>query len=430
MNRLRLTEFLLLPLAIATTVAGFALLALVETGSVTWRDVQPAWLLAGALLVAHGVLTWRYGPTTDQVVLPLAGLLTGFGLVLTHRLAPALAGRQTNWALLGIAAMTVVAGAPWPMRWLRRYRYTWALLGLMLVALTLIFGVRPSGAGPRLWLGFGSLLFQPSELLKLLLVIFLASYLAERRELVAYASLRIGRLRLPPLPYLGPILVIWGLSMTLLVWQRDLGAALIFFGIFLAMLYVASARWTYVAGSLVLFLGGAAVVVQSFAYVQQRVQFWLNPWPEASAGAYQIVQALIAVASGGVLGPGLGYGFPTFIPAIHTDFVFVASAEELGLAGALALIGLYALLVYRGFHIALRANDTFERLLAAGLASIFGLQTLTILAGNLKLIPLTGVTLPFASYGGSSLLTSALIVGLLLRLQIADGRSQMADRRW
>ncbi|MFQ5594187.1 MAG: FtsW/RodA/SpoVE family cell cycle protein, partial [Anaerolineae bacterium] len=425
MIRFRHTEFLLLLITIATTAAGFALLALVETGGVTPRSLQPAWLLAGVLLIAHVVLTWRYGPHSDQVVLPLAGLLTGLGLVLAHRLAPALAGRQTNWALLGIAAMTVVAGAPWPMRWLRRYRYTWAFLGLMLVALTLFFGVRPSGAGPRLWLGFGTLLFQPSELLKLLLVIFLASYLAERRELVAYASLRIGRLRLPPLPYLGPILVIWGLSMTLLVWQRDLGAALIFFGIFLAMLYVASNRWTYVAGSLALFLAGAVVIVQTFSYVQQRVQFWLDPWPEASAGAYQIVQALIAVASGGVLGPGLGYGFPTFIPAVHTDFVFVATAEEMGLAGALALIGLYALLVYRGCHIALRANDTFERLLAAGLASVFGLQTLTILAGNLKLIPLTGVTLPFVSYGGSSLVTSSLMIGLLLRSRIPHPASRI-----
>ncbi|MFQ5857162.1 MAG: FtsW/RodA/SpoVE family cell cycle protein [Anaerolineae bacterium] len=420
MNRLRLTEFLLLLLATATFTAGFALLALAETGSITWRDLQPAWLLAGALLVAHGVLIWRQGSASDQVVLPLAGLLTGLGLVLAHRLAPALASRQTNWALLGIAVTTIVAGVPWPMRWLRRYRYTWAFLGLTLVALTLLFGVRPSGAGPRLWLGVGPFLFQPSELLKVLLVIFLASYLAEHQELVAFASLRIGRLRLPPLPYLGPILVIWGLSMTLLVWQRDLGAALIFFGIFLAMLYVASNRWTYVAGSLGLFLAGAIVIVQNFPHVQERVAIWLDPWPQAGEGSYQVVQALIAAASGGVLGPGLGYGFPTYIPAVHTDFVFVATAEEMGLAGALALIGLYMLLVYRGFHIALRADDAFTHLLAVGLTSIFGLQTLTILAGNLKLIPLTGVTLPFVSYGGSSLVTSSLMVGLLLRLRISD----------
>ena len=420
MNRLRLTEFALLVLAMAVTAAGFALLALVDTGSVTLRDLQPAWLLAGILLTGHIVLTWRHGSTSDQVVLPLVSMLAGLGLVLTHRLAPALASRQTNWVLLGAATLIVVAGAPWSMRWLRRYRYTWATLGLLLVALTLLFGVRPSGAGPRLWLGLGPLLFQPSELLKVLLVIFLASYLAERRELVAFATLRIGRLRLPPLTYLGPILFIWGLSMVLLVWQRDLGAALIFFGIFLAMLYVASNRWTYVAGSLALFLAGALLVVQTFAHVQQRVAFWLDPWPDAAEGSYQIVQSLIAMASGGVLGAGLGYGFPTYIPAVHTDFVFVATAEEMGLAGALAIIALYTLLVHRGFHIALRAEDAFEKLLAVGLTSVFGLQTLTILAGNLKLIPLTGVTLPFVSYGGSSLVTSSLMAGLLLRVAQTD----------
>ncbi len=424
MNRLRWTEFFLLLLSMAVTAAGFSLLALVDTGSLRWwSDLRPAWLLAGALLVAHLALTWRHGSHSDQVMLPLAGMLTGLGLVLTHRLAPALAARQTNFVLLGIAALTAVAGIPWPMRWLRRYRYTWAAVGLLLVALTLLFGVRPSGAGPRLWLGAGPFLFQPSELLKVLLVVFLASYLAERQELVAFATLRIGRLRLPPLPYLGPILVIWGLSMLLLIWQRDLGAALIFFSIFLAMLYVASNRWTYVAGSLALFLAGAFLVVQNFSHVQQRVAFWLDPWPEALEGSYQIVQSLIAVASGGVLGPGLGYGFPTYIPAVHTDFVFVATAEEMGLAGALALIGMYMVLVYRGFHIALRSDDAFAKLLAVGLTSVFGFQTLTILAGNLKLIPLTGVTLPFVSYGGSSLLTTALMVGLLLRVSHRRPRS-------
>lgn len=430
MSRLRLTEFLLLILAIATAAAGFALLALVETGSHTWSDptamlrtsLQPIWLLAGMLLIAHIVLTWRHGSNSDQVIVPLAGMLAGLGLVLTHRLAPALASRQTGWAMLGMATTILVAGVPWPMRWLRRYRYTWATLGLALVALTLLFGVRPSGAGPRLWLGVGPLLFQPSELLKILLVIFLASYLAERRELVAYATLRIGRLRLPPLPYLGPIVFVWGLSMVLLVWQRDLGAALIFFGIFLAMLYVASNRWTFVAGSLALFMASALVVIRTFAHVQQRVAFWLDPWPDAAEGSYQIVQSLIAVASGGVLGPGLGYGYPTYIPAVHTDFVFAATAEEMGLAGALALIGLYMLLVYRGFHIALQTDDAFAKLLAVGLTSLFGLQTLTILAGNLKLIPLTGVTLPFVSYGGSSFVTSSLMIGLLLRISRSDRR--------
>lgn len=412
---LRVTEALLIALALATLGAGFGLLALVETGSVAGIDLRPPAMLGAGLVILHLALTLRHGRDADQIVLPLAGLLMGLGLLLTHRVAPALASRQTNSAALALVVVGVTGVAPWPIRWLRRYRYTWASLGLLLVALTLVFGVRPSGAGPRLWLGVGPLLFQPSELLKLILVVFLASYLAERRELVAFGALRIGRLRLPPLPYLGPILAVWGLSMLLLTWQRDLGAALIFFTIFLAVLYVATSRWTYVAGSLILFVAGAWVIVSNLPYVEQRVALWLNPWSETAQGSYQVIQALIAVASGGVLGTGLGYGFPTYIPAVHTDFVFAATAEELGLAGSLALVAMYALLAYRGYHIALRSDDAFVKLLAVGIASVFGLQTLIILGGNLKLIPLTGVTLPFVSYGGSSLVTSALMAGLLLR---------------
>ncbi len=416
MHRLRVVELGLLILASGLTIGGFALLVLVRSAEVEIGDLRPALLLSGAWLTTHIALTWRYGSRGDPLLLPGAALLTGLGLVLAHRLAPALAARQTNSALLGVAVMAAVAVLPWPMRWLRRYRYTWATLGLLLVALTLVFGVRPMGAGPRLWLGVGGWLFQPSELLKVLLVVFLASYLAEYRELVAFARLRLGPLRLPPLPYLGPLLVIWGLSMLLLVWQRDLGAALLFFGIFLAMLYVASDRPGYVAGGLALFGVGALFVIRTYPHVQERIAIWLDPWPQAAENAYQVVQALITLASGGVLGTGLGFGFPTYIPAVHTDFVFAATAEEFGLAGALALIGVYVLLTYRGFRIALTAGDSFAQLLAAGLTTTLGLQTLIILAGNLRLIPLTGITLPFLSYGGSSLVTSFLILGLLIRI--------------
>jgi len=414
--RLRWAELILLILAGGVSTAGFYLLTLVNHGSVMLRDLHPILLLVGAVGVAHVTLTWRYGRRGDPVLLPAATLLTGIGLVLSYRLAPALADRQTNSVLLGVATMTAVAAVPWPMRWLRRYRYSWAALGLLLVGLTLIFGKRPTGAGPRLWLGIDGWLFQPSELLKVLLAIFLASYLAEYRELVAFARLRLGPLCLPPLPYLGPMLVVWGLSMLLLVWQRDLGAALLFFGIFLGMLYIASDRLSYVVMGFGLFAAGVLFVVRTYPHVQERVAIWLNPWPQAAEGSYQVVQALIALASGGVLGTGLGFGFPTYIPAVHTDFVFAAVAEEMGLAGAAALIGLYALFTYRGLRIALLADDPFSKLLAAGLTTILSLQTLVILAGNLRLIPLTGVTLPFVSYGGSSLLTSYLILGLLLRI--------------
>jgi cell division protein FtsW (lipid II flippase) len=414
MMRFRLRELLLLPFPILLTLAGFTLLGLAQTGGET-TDLRPALIFTTALLVVYVTLTLR-GFAGDQLLLPLVATLTGLGLVLSYRLAPALAPRQLNWVLLGLGAMLLVALVPRDLRWLRRYRYTWAFLGLALVALTFLFGRYPGGTGPRLWLGVGSFLFQPSELLKVLLVVFLAGYLDEKRELIARATYRLGPFRLPPLPYLGPLLIMWGLSMLLLVWQQDLGAALLFFGIFLAMLYIASSRGSYVLGGLILFAMGAFFVYVTFSHVRARFDIWLNPWLGARDSSFQIVQSLIALASGGALGQGLGYGHPTAIPAVHTDFVFVAIGEELGLVGALALVALYALLAHRGYRIALTAADGFGQLLAAGLTTILTLQTLIIMAGNIKLTPLTGVTLPLVSYGGSSLITSFLTIGLLLRI--------------
>jgi cell division protein FtsW (lipid II flippase) len=416
MMRFRRRELLLLPFPILLTLAGFALLSLVQTGGEA-ATLRPALIFALGLLIVYVTLTLR-GFGGDQLLLSLVATLTGLGLVLSYRLAPALAPRQLNWVLLGLGAMLLVALVPRDLRWLRRYRYTWAFLGLALVALTFVFGRHPSGAGPRLWLGIRSFLFQPSEILKVLLVVFLAGYLDEKRELIARATYRLGPFRLPPLPYLGPLLIMWGLSMLLLVWQQDLGAALLFFGLFLAMLYIASSRGSYVLGGLILFAMGAFFVYVTFSHVRARFDIWLNPWPGARDSSFQVVQSLIALASGGILGQGLGYGTPTAIPAVHTDFVFVALGEELGLVGILALIVLYALLAHRGYRIALTAADGFGQLLAAGLTTILTLQTLIIMAGNIKLTPLTGVTLPFVSYGGSSLITSFLIAGLLLRIGV------------
>jgi cell division protein FtsW (lipid II flippase) len=265
--------------------------------------------------------------------------------------------------------------------------------------------------------------FQPSELLKVLFVIFLAAYLADQRELLIYATWRLGPLRLPPLPYLLPLVVMWLLVLGLVVVQRDLGAALLFFGIFLALLYAATARLDYVLAGLLAFAVGATVCYQLFGHVQDRVAIWLDPWAYAQGRGYQIVQALIALGAGGVFGAGLGYGYPEYIPAVHTDFVLAAIGEELGLLGSLAVVGLYLLLVYRGFRIALRAPEPYWQLLAVGLTTVLGLQALVILGGTIRLIPLTGITLPFVSYGGSSLLVNYLAIGLLLRI---SGESQIA----
>jgi cell division protein FtsW (lipid II flippase) len=290
------------------------------------------------------------------------------------------------------------------------------LVGLALLATTLVVGVNPSGFGARLWLGLGGIYFQPSELLKLLMLVFLASYLEGRREVLLAVEARIGRWRLPHPAYLGPMLLMWGFSMVLLIWQRDLGAALLFFGVFLAMLYAATGQGRYVLTGLVLLSVATIVGYRLFDHVALRVDAWWNPWQEAAGRSFQIVQSLLAFASGGVLGQGLGQGLPTAIPVVHTDFVFAAVGEEYGLIGALAVVGCFALLVSRAFHIALEARRPFDQLLAAGIGALFGLQALVIMGGTLRLIPLTGVTLPFVSYGGSSLLTSMIMVGLLLHI--------------
>jgi len=282
--------------------------------------------------------------------------------------------------------------------------------------MTLVIGVNPSGFGARLWLGARGIYFQPSELLKLLLLVFLASYLEDRREVLLEVEARIGRWQLPHPAYLGPMLLMWGFSILLLIWQRDLGAALLFFGVFLAMLYAATGQGRYVLTGLALLVVAGIVGYRLFDHVALRVDAWWNPWQEASGRSFQIVQSLLAFASGGMLGQGLGQGLPTAIPVVHTDFVFAAIGEEYGLVGGLAVVACFSLLVGRAFHIALGARRPFDQLLAVGIGALFGLQTLVIMAGTLKVIPLTGVTLPFVSYGGSSLLTSMIMVGLLLHI--------------
>lgn len=427
-RRWRWTEFQLLVVPAVLSLVGMLIVIVVPTRdlSLEWRDLWMSLLFIGLLAGTHLFL----GATqrgADQVLLPAVAVITGLGMVTIQRLQPSLmrtypdagyddvASKQMLWITLGFALLlgTLIAGRD--MVWLRRYKYTWALLGLGLVAATLIFGTDPNGSGVRLWFKLGPLSFQPSELLKVVLVIFLAGYLYDTRDLLMQ-NIRVGWLRLPPLEYLGPMGVIWGLAMLLFIVQKDLGSALLFFGIFLAMLYVATGKPAYVAGGLLAFFAGAFVMYQVFDIVRTRVGIWWNPWPYADFRGYQIVQALYAYATGGVLGTGFSYGSPARVPAIHTDFVFAAIGEELGLAGTLATVCFYLLLVFRGYHIALRSRDYFHQVLAIGLSTILGLQTLIILGGASGMIPLTGITLPFISYGGSSLLTNFIIIGLLLRI--------------
>lgn len=379
----------------------------------------------GALVAAHLVLVIA-GRRTDQILLPTIGLLGGIGLLLMERLPQNLAGSlgglaqtQLVWLLVGVTIMTGLAITVRNDAWLRRYKYTWAAVGVGLLLVTFVFGRDINGQ--RLNLQIGPLTGQPSELLKVILVIFLAGYLSENRPLLVEESTRLGPFRLPPLPYLAPMVAMWAVALGIVVIERDLGAALLFFLVFLLLLYVATARASYVLlGAVAAGVGGVAVY-ELLGYVRTRVDVWLNPFADPLGAGYQIVQALHAFARGGLLGTGLGNGLPTIagrppIPALHTDFPFAALGEELGLVGILAILGLYLVVIERGLRIAASAPDEFRALLAAGLSLVVGVQAFIIAAGNLKLVPLTGITLPFISYGGSSLLANAVVVGLLIAL--------------
>jgi cell division protein FtsW (lipid II flippase) len=373
-----------------------------------------------ACAVAWHLALNRLLPKRDPFIMPVVMLLAGWGLTLVARLAPPFATRQTIWLVVASGAAIFMMALPPRLRFLQRYRYTWLLAGLLLLGATLLFGVNPSGDAfaPRLWLGLrGLIYFQPSELLKLLLIVFLASYLAEKREIIVEDQVKIGPWRLPPLSYVGPLVLMWGFCMILLVRQRDLGTA-------------STDQIGYVIAGVVLLILAGFVGYRLYGVVRLRVDTWWNPWPEASGRAFQIVQSLLAIASGGLLGEGVGQGAPIYIPVVHSDFVFAAIAEEWGLAGALGVIGCMAVLVSRAIRLALHdERRPFHALLAAGIGIALGAQTWMIMAGVTKIIPLTGVTLPFVSYGGSSLLSSFIMIGLLLRISDPESQSFYTTRR-
>jgi cell division protein FtsW (lipid II flippase) len=425
----RSLELELLITACLLLLVGLGTLIVHAGGLVLWNDLAIAGAFVGLFLALSLGLALR-GWGEDQVLLPVAALLAGVGLVMSRRLEPDLVSRygavysgialkQVAWVLGGALVLALVSFVPWRMHWLKHYRYSWLVLGLLLVVVAAVFGVEINGA--RLWLRIGPFQFQPVELLKILLVVYLATYLDDRRSLIGRDYYLRG-LRLPPLPYLFPILLMWGLTIGLIIVQKDLGAALLFFTIFLAMLYLLTERVSYVVVGLLAFALGAAGIYTlgqidpHFGYLQARVDAWRDPWADPLGGGYQMVQALYSLASGGITGAGLGQGDPTTVPESHTDFVFTALGEELGLVGTLALLLCYALFALRGYQIALRARDGFQQLLAAGLTTAIVAQALIITGGTTGLIPLTGITLPFISYGGSSTLVNFAMVGILLRV--------------
>ncbi|MGH2429382.1 MAG: FtsW/RodA/SpoVE family cell cycle protein [Candidatus Limnocylindria bacterium] len=427
---------LLLPILLLVPL-GFAITHIATAGVAEPGPLNIALVYVGIMLGAH-VLLVASGHRGDQLLLPAVAAMGGLGLIMLNRLPQDLAGTramglelgmaatQTLWFSVGVVAMQAVAIFFREDRMLRHYKYTWAAVGIGLLLATFLFGYEVNGA--RLWIDLGAVSVQPGELIKIVLVIFIASYLAETRALLTGASYRVGFISIPPLPYLLPMLVLFAIVMLIVVRLNDLGTGLLFFGTFLTMLFVATGRRSYVLIGLVLFVAGSYVAYQLFAHVEARVNTWWDPFADPSGAGYQPVQAIYALGRGGLFGEGLGQGLPMIggnlpIPFVHTDFIFTAIAEELGLIGAFALLGFAAVVVFRGLRIAALARDDFSALLATGLTASLGLQTLIIIAGNTKLIPLTGITLPFVSYGGSSLLASFLMIGLLLSISHRSGTS-------
>jgi cell division protein FtsW (lipid II flippase) len=393
------------------TGLGFASVYIARSEVVSPQSLTYAAFFLGVYLVAHVVARLTV-PHADPYLLPLGGLLTAIGLTEIYRLNPDDAFRQGLWVVIGVAlfAFTLFA-LRHDFRRLESYKYVIGLGALVLLVMPALPGIGREINGARLWVGRGEFQFQPGEFAKILMIVFLAGYLREKREVLAQ-----GRLK-----DFGPLLLIWGGAMAVLVQTNDLGSGLLYFGIFLAMLYAATGRFVFVAGGMALFLAGAAFVYQIVPRVQDRVAIWIDPWPHAQDEAYQLVQSLFAIAFGGFAGTGLGRGTFTdagghfLIPYLNTDFIYAALAHELGLVGIAALLLVYMLFVSRGFRIAMLAQDGFSKLLAAGLTFSFALQTFIIVGGVVRLIPLTGITLPFVSYGGSSLLANfVLLAGLLL----------------
>lgn len=433
---------MLLPL-VALVPLGFAVTHIAQTDTLDPGPMGLAIGYVGLVIGAHLALR-LVGNRGDQLLLPAVACIGAVGMIMLNRLPQSLLGTdafgvelgmattQLLWFAVGLTAMVLVAALFRDDRILRHYKYSWALAGALLLVITFLFGREVNGA--RLWIYVGPIGFQPGEAIKIVLVVFIAGYLAEKRALLAGASARIGPLRIPPLPYLLPMIAIFVIVMLIVVISRDLGTALLFLGIFLTMLFVATGRRSYVLLGMLLFLAGSFVAYNLFGHVRIRVDNWIDPFVDPSGAGYQTVQALYAFGRGGLFGEGLGQGLPTIsgrlpIPALPTDFIFAAVAEELGLIGAFALLALAMVLVFRGLRTAMLARDDFSAMLAVGLTVSLGLQTLIIAAGNVKLVPLTGITFPFVSYGGSSLLASFVVVGMLLAISHRSALDAAAEGR-
>ena len=411
----RRTELGLIVLAVLLVGGLYALAGLGKAGNLPANIGPFLGAIFALLLVAHLAMR-RLAPNADPILLPTAGLLNGIGYVFIARLSTHEARLQAVWTALGIAAFVATLLVVRRARDLERYRYSLAVAGIGLLLLPLVPGIGEDINGARLWIHVGSLNFQPGEIAKLGLAVFFASVMVERADLLSRGTRRIGRFLVLDPRYLAPVLVAWGLSLLIFLAENDIGSSFLFFALFIGMLWVATGRAYYLGLGAALFAFGSFLALKVIGHAKVRVQGWLDPWLHGSSTGYQIVQGWFAIAAGGLFGEGPGQSNASHLPEASTDLIFAVIADELGLVGATALLLGYLLMVGAGLRVAIRCDRPFEKLLATGLSLILGVQTFVIVGGVTRLIPLTGITLPFVSYGGSSLIANYILLALLLRI--------------
>lgn len=403
------------------TAAAYTVASLGKFTEIPARIIPFLFSLLGTLLLAHLAVRWL-ARGADPTILPLAALLHGVGYVMITRISDRLAGLQATWSIIAVVGFVLTLAIVQRAPNLARYRWTFLVTGIGLLLLPLVPGLGTSVGGARIWVSLGPVNFQPGEFAKVALAIFFASYLADNRQLIAGGTWKVGPFRLPEPRYLLPVAGAWAFAVVVMVAEKDLGSSLLFFTLFVVMLWVSTEKATYLVIGALSFAGAALVAWRMFSHVKVRVNTWLDPWSYRNTEGYQLVQALYGIADGGLLGTGLGRGNPQIVPVAESDYIFTSIAEELGLFGASAVLMAFLLLVGAGLRIALRTENAFEKLLAVGLTTTLGVQTFIIVGGVIKLIPLTGVTLPFVSYGGSSLLSNYVVLALLIRLSDSTAR--------
>jgi cell division protein FtsW (lipid II flippase) len=422
-RRRRGAELFLLVLALAVGVGAYAAVGLGVEGEIPTGILTYGGWLAGLVIVAHLVVRF-VAPYADPVLLPVVAALNGLGLAIIHRLDLSLdttyARQQLTWMSLGVLLFVVTLVVLRDHRVLQRFTYTSGLAAIVLLLLPLVPGLGTEINGAQIWINVGPFSFQPGEVAKLLLVVTFAGYLVLHRDALALAGRRVLFVDLPRGRDLGPILLMWLVSLGILVFQTDLGSSLLFFGLFLIMLYVATERAGWLIVGAGLFLGGALLAYRLEPHVRVRVDTWLHPFDfyddADGAKSYQLVESMFGMGWGGLLGRGLGLGMPQRIPRAESDFIMGALGEELGLTGVIAVIVLYGLIVERALRASLICRDGFGKLMAVGLGSVVALQVFVVIGGVTRLIPLTGLTTPFLSYGGSSLVANWVLIALLLRI--------------